>query len=458
MFDEALVAQINDCMNRTGVPGVAVGILHQRAPKPIEETVGVGYTNHNHPGPVLSDTLFQIGSITKTMTATITMRLVEQGKLDLDAPIRHYLPELRLQDKDATARATLRHLFTHTGGWVGDYFEETGLGDDALAHYVANMADLPQLTPLGTLWSYNNAGFSLAGRVIEAVTGQPFEEAARELLFAPLSMNMTFFFPGEMMTHSFAVGHIIKPGEVPGSEITVATPWPLTRSAHPAGGVTSTVKDMLRYARLHLNQGQTPTGEQLLQPPTIAAMQHKQADAGSMADGVGISWMLNEIDGVQLISHGGATNGQIAQLVLVPAQGFALVILTNANRGREVTRDLTDWALARYLGLQRPTPQVQPRTTAALQPYVGYYTAQLSDVEVTIEGNSLQLQVIPKAGFPKKDSPAAPQPPPAPAAFYGDDRVFVTGGPSKESKGEFVRDEQGQIVWFRFGGRIHRRQ
>lgn len=458
MFDEELVAQIKECMNRTGVPGVAVGILHQQATNPIEETVGVGYTNYNHPRPVLSDTLFQIGSITKTMTATIAMRLVEQGKLDLDTPIRQYLPELRLQDEDAAMHATLHHLFTHTGGWVGDYFEDTGLGDDALARYVANMAGLPQLTPLGTLWSYNNAAFSLAGRVIEAVTGQPFEEVAKELLFAPLGMEMTFFFSGEMMTHSFAVGHIVKPGEDPSSEITVATPWPLARSAHPAGGVTSTVVDMLRYARLHLTHGQTPSGEQLLQPQTIATMHSKQADADSMASGVGISWMLNEIDGVQLVSHGGATNGQIAQLVLVPAQGFALVILTNANRGREVTRDLTDWALARYLGVQRPAPQVRLRTTEELQPYVGYYSAQLSDVEITIASNGLQLQVIPKGGFPKKDSPAGPQPPPAPAAFYGDDRVLVTAGPSKESKGDFVRDEEGQIAWFRFGGRIHRRQ
>lgn len=449
MGNEALLGQITDCMARTGVPGVAVGVLHEGQ----EELLGVGFTNRDHPLPVLPDTLFQIGSISKTMTATIAMRLVEQGKLDLDTPLQHYLPTLRLQDSAATAQATLRHLFTHTGGWVGDYFEDTGRGEDALARYVANMADLPQVTPLGAYWSYNNAGFSLAGLVIEAVTGQPFETVAQELLFTPLGMTMSFFFPEAIMTHRFAVGHTVT-----ATATTVATPWALRRSAHPAGGVTSTIVDMLRYARFHLNNGRTDSGEQLMQPATLAAMQTRQVAAGSMADGVGISWLLNELDGVPLVSHSGATNGQIAQLTLVPSHNFALIILSNANRGREVTRDLSNWALAHYLGLEQPTLPHQTLTTEALQPYTGYYTAQLSDVEVTVNSDGLVLQVIPKGGFPDKDSPAGPQPPPAPAAFFAPDRVVITDGPSQEAKCEFVRDAQGTLRWFRVGGRLHQRQ
>lgn len=449
MAIEQLTAQIEQVMAQTGVPGVAVGILHQDH----EETIGVGITNQNHPLPVTPDTLFQIGSISKTMTATVAMRLVEQGQLNLDTPLRHYLPAFRLQDEAATRDVTLRHLFTHTGGWVGDYFEDTGPGDDALARYVTQMAALPQLTPLGSLWSYNNAGFSLAGHVIEAVTAKPFETVVKELLFTPLGMEMAFFFTGDMMTHRFVAGHIVTD-----SETKVATPWPLARSAHAAGGVTTTVRDMLRYARFHLRQGRTASGETLLNPATVRTMQTKQADAGSMADGVGISWLLNTIDSTQLVSHGGATNGQIAQLLLAPANDFALVILTNANRGREVTRDLTNWLLQHYLGLVATAPQLQCRIADELQPYLGYYIAQLSDVEVTAAEGGLVLQVIPKGGFPAKDSPPGPKPPPAPAAFFDRDRVLVTEGPSKESKCEFVRDSQGEILWFRVGGRVHRRQ
>lgn len=453
MSDQALTTQIMKCMEQTGVPGVAVGIWQQNSTSPLTEMVGFGVTNRNHALPVTEDTLFQIGSISKTMTATITMRLVEMGQLDLDKPIRHYLPDFQMQDQAAQAQATVRHLFIHTAGWVGDYFENTGRGDDALARYVANMAALPQQAPLGSLWSYNNASFSLAGRVIEVVTGKPFETVAQELLFAPLGMTMSFFFPDDIMTHRFAVGHIVT------AEATkVATPWPLARSAHPAGGVTSTVRDMLRYARFHLNGGRTDSGEQLMQPTTITAMQAFQTSAGSMADAMGLGWMLNDLAGVRLVSHGGATNGQIAQLTLAPAQGFALVILTNAQRGREVTRDLNNWVLNHYLGLSQPTLRYQTLTAAELQPYTGYYKAQLSEVEVTVGNGGLVLQIIPQPGFPDKHSPAAPTPPPAPAAFFAEDRVIITDGPSKESKCEFIRNEQGEIAWFRVGGRIHRRQ
>src|SRR5215212_5884969 len=102
-------------MEAVGIPGVAIGLLDRG-----EESVrGLGVTSVEHPLEVDGDTLFQIGSITKTFTGTAVMRLVEQGRLELDAPVRTYLPELRLKDEEAAARATMRHLLTHTGGWVG---------------------------------------------------------------------------------------------------------------------------------------------------------------------------------------------------------------------------------------------------------------------------------------------------------------------------------------------------
>ncbi|MCB0105225.1 MAG: beta-lactamase family protein, partial [Caldilineaceae bacterium] len=179
---QPLLSTIEELMSATGVPGAAVGIIHNGQ----RHTAAAGITNHDHPLPVTADTLFQIGSITKTMTATVAMRFVEAGRLDLDTPIQPYLPQFQLQDETAATQATMRHLLTHMGGWVGDYFENTGTGDDALARYVAKMAALPQQVPLGTLWSYNNAGFSLAGHVLEAIADKPYETIVQEELFDPL--------------------------------------------------------------------------------------------------------------------------------------------------------------------------------------------------------------------------------------------------------------------------------
>src|SRR5438477_11584995 len=114
-------------MREHPVPGVAVGIIAQG-----EETAsGFGVTNVDHPLPVDGDTLFQIGSITKTVTATALMRLVERGTVSLDAPARTYVPELRLRHAGVAAAVTLGHLLTHGGGGFGDFFHDTGVGDDA---------------------------------------------------------------------------------------------------------------------------------------------------------------------------------------------------------------------------------------------------------------------------------------------------------------------------------------
>jgi len=447
-FDQ-LGAVITAAMARLHVPGVAVGIFHEGECY----TAGFGQTNINHPLPVDAATLFQIGSTTKTVTATIAMQLVEEGKVALDEPISTYLPELRLQDAAAQAGVTLRHLFTHTAGWLGDYFEDTGRGADAVERYVAGMAELPQLTPLGEVWSYNNAGFGLAGRVIEVVTGQSYEAVVKERIFAPLEMTISCFFAEEAMPHRVATGHLVGTDETP----QIALPWALTRSTHPAGGIISNVQDQLRYAQFQLGDGTTANGQRLLTPATMALMQKPHASAGSMASSVGISWLLQEIGGEPIVGHGGATNGQISAFMLAPTRNFAITILTNANQGRTLNSEITTWAFEQFLGLKNPAPTLRSLAAADLAPFAGHYTAALSDVILTVEGDQLILQAKPAGGFPKKDTPPPPAPPPAPIAFFADDRVMAVEGLQKGSRGEFLRDATGAITWFRWGGRIHRR-
>src|SRR6188472_1819178 len=172
-------------MDELSVPGVALGVLFEGE----EEVAGLGVTSVDNPLNVTPDTLFQIGSIGKTFTAAAVMRLVEQGKLALDEPVRRYVPDFRLDDEDTASRVTVRQLFTHTGGWLGDYFDDFGAGDDALARVVEGISRLPQLTPLGAQWAYNNSAFYVAGRIVEVTTGQPYEKALRELVLQPLGLE-----------------------------------------------------------------------------------------------------------------------------------------------------------------------------------------------------------------------------------------------------------------------------
>src|SRR5262245_30820415 len=202
--DQATLQQwLTEAAERLEVPGVSVGIYHAGA----EHYAHFGVTSVEHPLPVDADTLFQFGSTGKTFTATAIIRLVDQGRVDLAATVRTYLPELTLQDEDVANNVTVLQLLNHTAGWSGDVFETTGDGDDALARYVERMGSVEQVTPLGATVSYNNASLSIAGRIIEKLTGTPYEQAIKELIIEPLGLEHCYFFPNDIMTRRFAVGH-----------------------------------------------------------------------------------------------------------------------------------------------------------------------------------------------------------------------------------------------------------
>jgi CubicO group peptidase (beta-lactamase class C family) len=436
-------------MDAYPVPGVAIGIIHDG----VVQTAGYGVTSVENPLTVDADTLFQIGSISKTFTATAIARLVEAGKLDFDVPLRTYLPTLRLTDESVAEHVTLRHVLSHTSGWAGDFFPNTGSGDDALAQAAALVAELPQLTPLGTVWSYNNAGFYLAGRAIEVATGQTYEAAMQRLLFDPLGLKHSFFFPTDAMTHRFVVGHGIENGQP-----IVLRPWALARAVNPVGGIIASVRDLLSYAQFHLGDGTASDGARLLQPESLAAMRSPVAPAGNAVDFVGLSWMLRDIGGIRTVGHTGGTYGHLTALSMVPERSFAVAVLTNGGRGSELHRDIIALALREYLGVATPEPTPVSIGAEELAGYAGHYSSLLSDIDLTASEGNLVLQAIPKGGFPFRDSPAGEKPPTVRVAFVGKDRVLGLDDPSKGSRAEFLRDATGEVAWFRWGSRIHRRE
>jgi CubicO group peptidase (beta-lactamase class C family) len=446
---------VTQVMKNKGVPGVAVGVLRD------DETCvgGWGVTSVDNPLPVTDDTLFQIGSITKTFVGTAIMRLVEAGKVDLDAPLRNYLPGFCVSDEGAAAGATVRHLLTHTSGWAGDFFHDTGAGDDALARYVADMAELPQTTPLGDWWSYNNAGFSLAGRVIEVVCETTFEDALNELVLEPLGLAHSFLDPTEVMTHRFVVGHNVAED----GSAQVARPWPLVRSAYPAGGITSHAHDLLRYARFHLGAGLvvdtdgTKEGARLLAEESLTKMRAPQVTLWG-TDAWGLTWALNEHEGLLEVSHGGGTNGQISQLSLFPERDFAFVVLTNADQGGVVVREIQRWLLKEYLDVKATKPEPIESSAEELAQYAGVYQGYFSDLEMGMLAGKLVGQVTYKRGFPSEKVPPPPAPPPMTIVRCEEDRLLVVDTRFKDAVGDILRRPDGSIGWLRISGRIHERQ
>jgi CubicO group peptidase (beta-lactamase class C family) len=474
--DEPLFRELDDkilaAMAQYHVPGVAVGVFYNGR----EYVRGYGVTNVDFPLPIDGDTLFRIGSMTKTFTGTAMMRLVDQGKVALEAPARTYLPDLKLADPSVTASVTVRQLLNHSAGWLGDDYASYGRGDDALARYVVDMQVLPQRTPPGQLFSYNNAAVNLGGRVIEAVTGMSYEAALQQLLLDPLGLSHTGFFTDELIGYNQTASHVIEDGApvddldeqpaevqqlathaVPGSPAAVdPASWTLPRSLNPTGGLISSARDQLAYARFHLGDGTAADGTRVLSQQALQTMRSNPGPGGTIVmeiDGVTVSWWQRRTaEGVPVFQHGGAWGGQNSDLFIVPDKSFAMVTLTNSTTGPKLLADLSysSWVLNHFVGLNNPPASPQPRTPAELAPYEGRYTAKLVPAEGPADELDLVLNLTAENGGLRLSGDLE-----ASFQFYRDDYLIE---PDLIKRSDFVRGPDGRVAWFRNKGRTFAHQ
>jgi CubicO group peptidase (beta-lactamase class C family) len=186
------------------VPGASLAVLADGR----VQAVATGVLNTVTGVEATTDSLFQIGSITKVYTATAVMQLVEQGLTTLDTPVVEIVPEFRVADAEVTARVNLRHLLAHTSGINGDPTIDAGRGDDCLARFVEGCAGVTQCHPLGDRFSYCNAGYSILGRVIERLTGKVWDVALRELVLDPAGLDHSWTLPEDVLRFRAAMGHL----------------------------------------------------------------------------------------------------------------------------------------------------------------------------------------------------------------------------------------------------------
>ncbi|MFD8495596.1 serine hydrolase [Amycolatopsis sp. NPDC059657] len=371
-----------------GVPGAALGI--QRDGEPI--CLSTGLLNTATGVEATPDSVFQIGSISKVWTSTVAMQLVDEGLIELDAPIVDVLPELRLADPDVTKQVTLRHLLTHTSGIDGDVFTDTGRGDDCLEKFVEVLGDAAQMHPLGATFSYCNSGFVLMGRVIEKLTGKTWDEALRERIFTPLGLKSATTLPEEALMFRAAMGHVKVDGEVrPGPA------WGLPRSAGPAGLITASVEDVLAFARLHVDGGKAPDGTQVLSENLVEQMIEKQVDLPdkhSIGDSWGLGWIRFDWDGELLYGHDGNTIGQSAFLRILPSQGLAVTLLTNVDGAADLYRELYGEIFTELADLEMPVPlepPAQPSTVDSSR-HLGVYERASAHIEIFAEDDRVRMR------------------------------------------------------------------
>jgi CubicO group peptidase (beta-lactamase class C family) len=331
----SLQSRLDQLAVRHHVPGAVVGVLSGG-----EATLAAtGVINHRTGVETTTDTLFQIGSVTKVWTATALAQLVAERRLDIDDPVRRHLPEFRVADPETSERVTIRHLLCHTSGIAGDLFVDTGRGDDCVERYVGECADLEQVHPLGATISYCNSGYVVLGRILEVLDGTTWDRVMRRRLYKPLGLQRTVTMPEHALLHRTAVGHVVAPEGTVG----VTPIWSLPRSTGPAGAITSSAGDVLAFAAMHLSDD----GLRWMQEPQVTL-----PDRWMLGDQWALGWILMDWEGGRVIGHDGSTTGQTAFLRIVPDAGVAIVLLCNGGDSRMLYQDLFGPLLAELAGVQ----------------------------------------------------------------------------------------------------------
>jgi len=367
-----------------GVPGAAVAVLKDG--EVIDHAAGLLSTTTKV--EATTDSLFQIGSVTKVWTATLVMQLVDDGLLDLDAPIRQYLPEFRVADEASAAAITTRQLLSHQAGFEGDIFTDTGRGDDAIAKYVEGLSELPQVFAPGELFAYNNAGFSVLGRLIEVLRDTTWEAALVEHLVKPLGLTHVAPSAYEAILHRAAVGHV-GPGE---DGVQIPAPvWALAKSNEPAGSMLAMrPRDLVAFAQMHLAGGVAADGTRVLSEDSVRAMQDRQVELPvltGMGEAWGLGWEILVGGENPVIGHDGGTIGQSAFLRAVPEAGLVVALLTNGGDVIGLFDDIVKKIVTDAAGVELhgfPKPPAEPVAVDAA-PYVGSFSNSTFDMVVSVD-------------------------------------------------------------------------
>ncbi|HSJ45792.1 MAG TPA: serine hydrolase domain-containing protein [Euzebyales bacterium] len=341
-----------EVLNRWPSAGVAVGVVRDGT---LDWFLGHGVADIRSKAPVTGDTVFRIGSVTKTMTAVAVLQLCEQGLIDLDAPADEYLRTFRLTPAKGVSPPTVRHLLTHTAGigyWrrLSDLLRP-GVGSGvSAARPVSSLADyyhkgLPVEVEPGTKWMYSDHGIATLGQIVEDVTGQPIDRYLRDRVFAPLGMEHTDLVRSESVRARLATGYALSRNGLKPARFREV---PLVA----AGGVYSTTSDLAHYVAALLSGGSAAHGR-ILKPETLTSMFEPHYQPDPRVPGMGLGFLLGDEDGHRSVGHDGVVAGFLSVISLAPDDGIGVVVLTNTGRldSRGAAQPLASALLRRLLGL-----------------------------------------------------------------------------------------------------------
>lgn len=312
----AVDAVVREYREATGLPGVAVAIT-----RGTEVRHAAGYGHVPAGDPVTAHTPMAVASVSKSFTALAVMQLVEAGRVQLDGPVHRHLPEFTMADPRATT-ITVRQLLDQTSGMSDTTFPSFSRRQpSSLREAVAGMRTARLAASPGTRWEYHNPNFQVAARLVEVVSGLPFDEYLRTRVFAPLGMTDSHTLNVAAEMPPSARGHLMILG------LAVALPEP-PAFGNGSGGVLSSAHDMAAWLIAQGNQGRGPDGTAVVSPAGLAMLHRPSAVSGSYA----LGWFVEKTaSGAPMITHSGDLFTSTAYQAMLPASGYGVAVMANTG-------------------------------------------------------------------------------------------------------------------------------
>lgn len=322
-FDTKLTSFIEEVMQAFDLPGFSVGLVKDNE---IVYARGFGYKNIDTKEPVTTTTLFHMASVSKPFVATAIMQLVEQGKIDLEAPVTTYLPYFKLAD-ERYKDITIQQMLSHVSGMpdVMDYeWDKPQYDKGAIERYVRSLADKKMRFDPGKRHAYSNMAFECLGDVIAKVSGMSFADYEKKYILDPAGMKESTFLKPEHLPENWASGHLR-------TIRTVAWEgYPYNRRHGPSSTLHSNALEMCNWAIINLKRG-AHAGQKILKPESYDLLWKPwfKTGRGGSDNAVGLSWFLESYRGEKAVGHGGGDIGFNSYIILLPERSAAVVVLCN---------------------------------------------------------------------------------------------------------------------------------
>ena len=414
-------------------------------------TAAAGIINAHTGVEVTPDTVFQIGSIGKVFTATLVMQLVDDHLVDIERPVRTYLPEFTVGDVDASQRITVRNLLMHTSGMDGDFLPPDDPWGASSQAYLQKISLLPQLHPVGAYMTYCNSGYVVAGRIAEVLRRKPWAELVMERICRPLGIKNAYAMPTEGIRFRSAIGHLPDP-KAPRRFILAPVSY-LPQSIAAAGSaLCMSADELLKFSTMHFSGG-LQGGQAIISHGSAMAMQEQVVALPEFSRSgythMGLGWLIGRHSDRLLFGHDGSTCGQYSYMQCMPDRGISFALLTNSPSTSLINelKPLIHGSIAGLPALNDPEPNP---VHFDCDRFIGVYENAATRIRVTAVGSDLHFETESRgSGTARQRGRLLPH---SENCFQ-----LEADDPALRGKITFLGDRNGRPEYFRLGLRMARR-